>query len=90
MIKATLEWRRSYQPDKIRPDDIAEEAVTGKVYPNGHDRHGRPILILCPGRENTRNPQKQCKSAGAQAIAKRGTRYPSAMPMVCHWHGPGL
>lgn len=30
-IKETLEWRRSYKPDLIKPSEIAKEAEGGKV-----------------------------------------------------------
>jgi hypothetical protein len=64
MLKDTLAWRKSYRPHAITPDEVQAEALTGKVYPNGHDKAGRPILILCPGRENTRTPQRQCACVG--------------------------
>jgi hypothetical protein len=30
-IKATMEWRREFQPELIEPDDVAIEAETGKM-----------------------------------------------------------
>jgi len=31
-IKGTIEWRREYKPELIRPGDIGVEAETGKMY----------------------------------------------------------
>lgn len=30
-IKATLEWRREFKPDLIRPDEVKIESKTGKM-----------------------------------------------------------
>ncbi|TPX38310.1 hypothetical protein SmJEL517_g00131 [Synchytrium microbalum] len=60
-LEATLKWRRTYKPHKITPDDIVEESLTGKIYVNGFDQIGRPILYLCPKRENTKNHDQQLK-----------------------------
>ena len=30
-IKATIEWRREYKPDLIKPEDVRIESVTGKM-----------------------------------------------------------
>jgi len=60
MLKGTLAWRKSFRPHEIDPASVAFESSTGKVYPNGHDRAGRPILILCPGRENSKDGAAQC------------------------------
>ena len=61
MLKETLKWRKSFKPDSIDPAEVEPESVTGKNYVNGFDRHGRPILILRPGRENTKTEQRQLK-----------------------------
>ena len=63
MLKGTLAWRKSFRPHEIDPASVAFESSTGKVYPNGHDRTGRPILILCPGRENSKDSAAQCTPA---------------------------
>jgi 4-nitrophenyl phosphatase len=49
-MQDTLAWRRSYRPELITPDEIAEEAKTGKQIISGFDQEGRPILYLRPGR----------------------------------------
>lgn len=30
-IKGTLDWRREYKPDLIKPEDVRIESVTGKM-----------------------------------------------------------
>ncbi|TPX47375.1 hypothetical protein SeMB42_g00040 [Synchytrium endobioticum] len=60
-LEATLKWRRSYKPHKITPDDVKTESLTGKIYVNGFDIIGRPILYLCPKRENTKDYDQQLK-----------------------------
>jgi len=69
MLQATIEWRKQYKPEEIGWDDIKSEAATGKQYllpdPNngGHatDRAGRPVLIMRPRCENTRDYETQMK-----------------------------
>ncbi|WFD30341.1 4-nitrophenylphosphatase [Malassezia sp. CBS 17886] len=60
-IIETLEWRRSFRPELIPPDEVAPEAVTGKHILTGYDREGRPILYLRPGRENTKPGPRQIR-----------------------------
>lgn len=60
MIKEECEWRSKFKPHEIRADDIEGESVTGKSriadYP---DKHGRPVIIMHPLYENTKNYDKQ-------------------------------
>ncbi|RXW24539.1 hypothetical protein EST38_g1319 [Candolleomyces aberdarensis] len=60
-IKATMEWRREFQPDLISPDEVKIEAETGKIILNGFDKDGRPILYMRPGRENTERSPRQVR-----------------------------
>ncbi|XP_059647278.1 phosphatidylinositol transfer protein PDR16-like isoform X2 [Cornus florida] len=54
MLKETLKWRLEYKPEKIRWEHIAQEAETGKIYKANYcDKHGRPVLIMRPGFQNT-------------------------------------
>ncbi|KAG4939300.1 hypothetical protein AAZX31_16G125900 [Glycine max] len=54
MLEETLEWRATYRPEEIRWAEIAHEGETGKVSrANFHDRHGRAVLIMRPGMQNT-------------------------------------
>lgn len=60
-IKGTIEWRREYKPDLIRPDEIAIEAQTGKIVLSGFDIDGRPVITMRPGRENTDPSPRQIR-----------------------------
>ncbi|PWA59234.1 cellular retinaldehyde binding/alpha-tocopherol transport [Artemisia annua] len=55
MLEDTLEWRSNYKPEKICWDEVAHEGETGKVSrANFVDRSGRPVLIMRPGKQNTK------------------------------------
>ncbi|KAF8580121.1 CRAL/TRIO domain-containing protein [Ramaria rubella] len=58
-IKGTLEWRREFRPDLIKPEDVRIESVTGKIVINGFDIDGRPIIYMRPGNENTSPSPRQ-------------------------------
>ncbi|XP_057531161.1 uncharacterized protein LOC130809406 [Amaranthus tricolor] len=54
MIEETLKWRDTYKPEEIRWPEVAHEGETGKVSrANFHDREGRTVLIMRPGKQNT-------------------------------------
>ncbi|KAL2906544.1 Phosphatidylinositol transfer protein 3 [Bienertia sinuspersici] len=54
MLEETLKWRNTYKPEEIRWHEVAHEGETGKVSrANFHDRQGRSVLILRPGKQNT-------------------------------------
>lgn len=57
----TLTWRRTYRPELISPDEVKEEARTGKQVLSGFDTSGRPVLYLRPGRENTKPSPTQVR-----------------------------
>ncbi|OVA18703.1 CRAL-TRIO domain [Macleaya cordata] len=62
MVEDTLEWRSTFKPDEIRWSDVATEGETGKAYrANFHDRHGRTVLILRPGMQNTTGVENQMR-----------------------------
>jgi hypothetical protein len=61
MLLDTLAWRKDFKPEEITVKDIEEEATSGKMYINGLDRNGRPIIIMRPDRENTTNYANQLK-----------------------------
>ncbi|KAJ3061221.1 hypothetical protein HDU99_005631, partial [Rhizoclosmatium hyalinum] len=44
-LKATMKWRSEFNPDRISPTEIEVEAQSGKIFLNGFDRQGHPILI---------------------------------------------
>jgi hypothetical protein len=58
-FNATLEWRRQVKPSEINPNDIQEEAQTGKILLQGFDKHGRPVIFLRPRFENTKASPRQ-------------------------------
>lgn len=62
MLEETLKWRSTYKPEEIRWHEVANEGETGKVYrANFHDRHGRTVLILRPGKQNTTGADNQIR-----------------------------
>lgn len=62
MLQESLKWRSAYKPEEIRWDEVASEGETGKVIrADFHDREGRSVLILRPGRQNTKEGDKQIR-----------------------------
>lgn len=62
MLQETLKWRSIFKPEEIRWHDVAIEGETGKVYrANFHDLHGRTVLILRPGKQNTSSHDNQLR-----------------------------
>ncbi|KAJ9186592.1 hypothetical protein P3X46_002142 [Hevea brasiliensis] len=62
MLEETLKWRSTYKPEEIRWHEVAIEGETGKVYrANFHDRQGRTVLILRPGKQNTKSLDNQLR-----------------------------
>jgi len=54
MIRKTLIWRRKYQPHKITAKDVEIELNNpGKMYRNGFDKKGQPLIYMKPGKDNT-------------------------------------
>ncbi|KAG0172852.1 hypothetical protein DFQ28_009816 [Apophysomyces sp. BC1034] len=61
MLENTLKWRRDYRPDQLDPGYIKPEAETGKMYFNGFDKCGRPVWIMRPRLENSKDAERQVK-----------------------------
>ncbi|KAF5739389.1 SEC14 cytosolic factor family protein [Tripterygium wilfordii] len=62
MIEETIKWRLVYKPEEICWNEVAVESETGKIYKaNFHDRHGRTVLILRPGMQNTKSIDNQMR-----------------------------
>ncbi|KAG6520514.1 hypothetical protein ZIOFF_017570 [Zingiber officinale] len=62
MLQDTLKWRATYKPEEIRWHEIAREGETGKVYrADFHDRDGRTVLVLRPGKQNTSSQDNQLR-----------------------------
>ncbi|KAF9609828.1 hypothetical protein IFM89_018770 [Coptis chinensis] len=62
MLEDSLKWRSTYRPEEIRWHEVANEGETGKVYrANFHDRYGRTVLVLRPGKQNTTAADNQIR-----------------------------
>ncbi|KAG7973930.1 hypothetical protein I3843_06G020400 [Carya illinoinensis] len=62
MLKDSLKWRLEYKPEEIRWEEVAHEAETGKIYRSTSiDKHGRPVLVMRPSRQNTKSTKGQIK-----------------------------
>ncbi|CAO3696815.1 unnamed protein product [Rhizopus stolonifer] len=61
MLENTVLWRRDYRPDQLDPDYIKPEAETGKMYFNGFDKVGRPVWIMRPRLQNSKDAERQVK-----------------------------
>ncbi|KAL3527104.1 hypothetical protein ACH5RR_011760 [Cinchona calisaya] len=58
MLEESIKWRATYKPEEIRWHEVAHEGETGKVSrANFHDRFGRTVLIMRPGKQNTASPE---------------------------------
>ncbi|KAJ2743139.1 hypothetical protein GGI20_003967 [Coemansia sp. BCRC 34301] len=60
-LRATLEWRATYRPHAITPEMMRPEGATGKMYVNGYDRGGRPLLYMFPHLENTSDAKEHLR-----------------------------
>lgn len=65
-IEGTISWRREfgiqYQDDsknKVTPELVEPESLTGKQVVLGFDNAARPCLYLKPGRQNTKTSHRQ-------------------------------
>ncbi|GAA5803133.1 CRAL-TRIO domain-containing protein [Helicostylum pulchrum] len=59
MLEKTVHWRREFKPEQLDPDTISKEAETGKMYFNGYDKMGRPLWIMKPRYENSKDSDGQ-------------------------------
>ena len=50
MLAATIDWRTEFKPEAIAASDVLMMGCTGKIYVQGQDRQGRPIIVMRPGR----------------------------------------
>lgn len=58
-LQGTLSWRREYGADTFTADYISPENETGKQVIQGYDNEARPCLYLSPGKQNTKNSDRQ-------------------------------
>jgi hypothetical protein len=61
MLENSVRWRRDYRPDELDPEYIKPEAETGKMYFNGFDKNGRPVWIMRPRLQNSKDGERQIK-----------------------------
>ncbi|CAO3651149.1 unnamed protein product [Mucor fragilis] len=61
MLENSILWRRDYRPDELDPEYIKPEAETGKMYFNGFDKCGRPVWIMRPRLQNSKDGERQIK-----------------------------
>uniref|UniRef100_A0A7N0ZWH1 CRAL-TRIO domain-containing protein n=1 Tax=Kalanchoe fedtschenkoi TaxID=63787 RepID=A0A7N0ZWH1_KALFE len=62
MLEESLEWRAAYRPEDLRWCDVSKEAETGKLFrADFHDRHGRTVLIMTPGKQNSTSIDDQMR-----------------------------
>ncbi|KAI7897049.1 CRAL-TRIO domain-containing protein [Mucor mucedo] len=61
MLENTVRWRRDYRPDELDPNYIKPEVETGKMYYNGFDKCGRPVWIMRPRLQNSKDAERQIK-----------------------------
>ena len=53
MVQRHVEWQWANIPVQVTPE-LQEELAKGKVYMNGNDRQGRPIIVMRSGRFDPR------------------------------------
>ncbi|KAI9277789.1 CRAL-TRIO domain-containing protein [Sporodiniella umbellata] len=61
MLENSIKWRREFKPDQLDPDSVRAEAETGKMYYNGYDKTGKPLWIMKPRNENSKDSDSQIK-----------------------------
>eukprot|EP00741_Cyanophora_paradoxa_P022161 tig00021435_g21393.t1 len=62
MLRAGMKWRfDDYRPMDIKWSEVEKEGETGKVYRNGKDKLGHPVLIMRPKNQNTKDRVGQIK-----------------------------
>ncbi|CAM9991410.1 unnamed protein product [Scytosiphon promiscuus] len=57
-VANTIRWREGAGPHLVTDQQVAEEAMYGKMYVRGHDREGRPIIHYRPGLEKSFDTEK--------------------------------
>ncbi|XP_061352540.1 uncharacterized protein LOC133297418 [Gastrolobium bilobum] len=62
MLKGTMKWRLEFKPEKIKWDDVAKEAMMGRLYRADYlDKQGRIVLVMRPGVQSTNSAIGQIK-----------------------------
>lgn len=68
----TIAWRREFGVDEITADQVEEEAKCGKESVLGYDNLGRPLHMMHPHRNNTKESPRQMQFA--VWVSTRSTR----------------
>ncbi|KAL5059055.1 hypothetical protein RYX36_030659 [Vicia faba] len=54
MLRGTIKWRLEFKPEKIRWEDVAKEALTGRLYRADYlDKQGRVVFVIKAGFQTT-------------------------------------
>eukprot|EP00002_Diphylleia_rotans_P041193 TRINITY_DN9960_c0_g1_i1.p1 TRINITY_DN9960_c0_g1~~TRINITY_DN9960_c0_g1_i1.p1 ORF type:complete len:250 (-),score=58.51 TRINITY_DN9960_c0_g1_i1:6-755(-) len=62
MLRETLKWREEYKPHLITVEDIFVEINNpGKMYVNGKDKLGRPVVYMKPRYDNSHEKEPKVK-----------------------------
>lgn len=57
MILNSIDWFLKSEPDKITPEEVEEEAKSGRIRCPTLDRHGRPVIVLDTGVSQLSSPR---------------------------------
>ena len=79
MLNATIAWRQDFKPEAITASDVLMMGCTGKIYVQGQDRQGRPIIVMRPGARAARLWPPPLLSLVVTTF-RQGTRIPPAIP----------
>jgi len=75
MLRETLKWRRVYKPHLITAEEVRSELQNeGKMYRNGKDKQGRPIIYMRPAKDNTGSKDKDLKVKYLVYLMEKATR----------------
>ena len=80
MLNATIAWRQDFKPEAITASDVLMMGCTGKIYVQGQDRQGRPIIVMRPGASAARLSPAASAFPLVFTTFRQGTRIPPAIP----------
>ncbi|KAK7290716.1 hypothetical protein RIF29_05323 [Crotalaria pallida] len=62
MLKSTMKWRMEFKPDRLKWDDVAQDAAAGTLYRADYlDKQGRIVLVMRPGIQTSNSAAGQIK-----------------------------
>ncbi|XP_030496378.2 uncharacterized protein LOC115712261 [Cannabis sativa] len=83
MFLKYLSWRHSFMPPNggcFTNSDVATDIAHNKVFMQGHDKQGRPLLLVYGGRHKQHNPD-HLKRFAVYCLEKLCTRMPKGHEM---------